>query len=326
LDARNRIGEGGRNEQARAIHAELAKATFVEPVALGGAEEEAWADCDLASLAENRLGIAVEPRGFAAAERDDLRRRATTEGCWLPSQREYETCYWLVEGGQRVGTVALASSLLGTHLLRLSSLYVYPDRRRRGVGRRVLQALQTCLEPHGIGIRLETSWCWQAAVLFYLSAGYWVHGWKRDLTFRWEPDVPRPMLAIAGDYASVSVVAGNDRALIADARRDGEDLTWREGLLPADHPRAELINWEASSMLALWLALHAWPLVRSRELWQKLRHNDFGSPEALAYKIAIWEAWDNAHGFRVHTPRIPGLAYPTWEELEASWSTPHGDA
>ena len=75
--------------------------------------------------------------------------------------------------------------------------------------------------------------------------------------------------------------------------------------------------WHATSTLSLALALHGWPLVRSREEWERSYFADAGPPEALAYKITIWEAWDRKHGRVVSTPRIPGLEYPTWDELEA---------
>ena len=68
-----------------------------------------------------------------------------------------------------------------------------------------------------------------------------------------------------------------------------------------------------SSTLALGLALHGWPLVRSREDWRRSYFADAGAPESLAYRIAIpWEAWAKSHGWRVETPRIPGFDHPTW--------------
>lgn len=73
-------------------------------------------------------------------------------------------------------------------------------------------------------------------------------------------------------------------------------------------------------------ALRGWPLIRSQRFWDEFHHSDAGPPEALAHKIAIWEAWDRKHGFRVETPKIPGLEYPTWEELEARWARPQTDS
>lgn len=306
------------------LHAEIAASSLVEPVTLGGDEERVWADCDLASLAENRLGIVADPRSLLSSERDEFRRRALTEPIGLPSQRNFERCYWLLEEKQRVGTVALATSTLGSSLLRLSSLYVFPDRRRQGVGARALQGLQALLGSRGLGIRLETSWTWQSAVRFYLRAGYWVHGWKRDLTLRWEPGVPPPVVAVGGTQSSLAVDLDGRRVLLARAERDGNRLVLHDEKPVAPDARVERLWWEAASTLSLWLAVEGWPLVRSGSEWEKQRHNDFGSPEALAYKIAIWEAWDRKHGFRVETPRIAGLHYPTWDELEAEWEAPRG--
>ncbi|HEX4935896.1 MAG TPA: hypothetical protein VFV33_22100, partial [Gemmatimonadaceae bacterium] len=50
------------------------------------------------------------------------------------------------------------------------------------------------------------------------------------------------------------------------------------------------------------------------------RDADGGAPEALANKIVQWEAFDRAQGWHVDQPRIPGLAYPTWDDLEARWA------
>jgi hypothetical protein len=41
--------------------------------------------------------------------------------------------------------------------------------------------------------------------------------------------------------------------------------------------------------------------------------------------IILWEAWSHAHGWAVDTPRIPGLRYPTWAELQARWAGQHAE-
>jgi len=66
------------------------------------------------------------------------------------------------------------------------------------------------------------------------------------------------------------------------------------------------------------LALRGWPLLRSDEEWQAQLaqgFSDSGGPEGLAFRIQRYEAWANKHGWRVDTPRIPGLDYPTWDDL-----------
>ncbi len=52
-----------------------------------------------------------------------------------------------------------------------------------------------------------------------------------------------------------------------------------------------------------------------RRLWRACelyRWSDTGMPEGLACKIAIFEGYARHCGFRVDTPRIPGLVYPAW--------------
>ena len=55
-----------REGQANTTEAygELVSDSFIEPVALGTVDERTWADCDLASLAETRLGVSLDPRAF----------------------------------------------------------------------------------------------------------------------------------------------------------------------------------------------------------------------------------------------------------------------
>jgi hypothetical protein len=146
-----------------------------------------------------------------------------------------------------------------------------------------------------------------------------VHGWKRDLTFRWEPGAPPPQVAVSSSQASLVVEVEGNRVLLANAERHGSTLILHDQKPTGLDGRVEGLRWDITSTLSLWLAVHGWPLVRSEIEWEEQRHNDFGSPEALAYKIMIWEAWDRKHGFRVETPRIAGLQYPTWDELEAEW-------
>ena len=107
--------------------------------------------------------------------------------------------------------------------------------------------------------------------------------------------------------------------VLAEAERDGEPLLMSDDVPEVDE-RLEPLAWNPSSTVALGLALAGWPLVRSNDDWDRSYWADAGAPEALAHEITIWEAWDRHHGWVVDTPRIPGLAYPTWTELEARWS------
>jgi GNAT superfamily N-acetyltransferase len=304
------------------VYEELEHAGLLAPVTLGGPAERSWLDCDLASLAENRLGDSTDPRKLDAARRADWRARATDDPPVLPSARSFERCYWLLEGGEPAGTIALATSTLGGRLVHLSSLYVFPTYRGRGVGSRSLRRLQQALAQHDLGLRLDTNWCWQRTVRFYVGIGMWVHMWKRDLTFRWDPGTPSPRIQVDPHLATLSVAIGHrDIALARAHRRDHTlslDETAEARALSDDEQMGEA-SFHASSTLSLCLALHGWPLIQSEEAWQRDHFADAGAPESLAYRITIWEAWNRKHGWIVDTPRIPGLEYPSWDDFEARW-------
>lgn len=294
---------------------------LVEPVDLVGADARLWLDCDLASLAEHRLNDATDPRALTDARRDAWQQKATLEGpSPIAERNEYGRCYWLLEGSERVGTVALSRVRYGVADTRVSSLYVFPSRRRTGVGRRALARLAAALGEKGFGYQLDTCWAWQPAVRFYLRAGHWVLTWKRDLTFTAAEGLPKPLIEVSDDAITLSAEARGRRVLLATARTRGDRLTLDDAPLStqAGGPFAAVARL-AESTLALALALEGRPLVRSRRAWADNRDADGGPPEALAQKITAWEAFDRAQGWCVETPRIPGLAYPSWAEFEANW-------
>lgn len=300
-----------------AEQAELVASGVLRPVVLGSVEEQQWLDCDLASLAENRLGDATEPRALDDNRRAEWLARALREKPWPPGAREYEHCYWLLDRGEHAGTIALGKSSLGGSFVRVTSLYVFASHRGRGIARMALERLRDGLGPYGLGVGLDTSWTWQRTVRFYMNLGMWVRSWKRDLAFQWDAATPSPRIEVGQDRATLSICRdrGGDILLVA-AERDGDRLRIEElhGLGDLEH-----LHLDALSTLGLALALGGWPLVRSREAWDECRVSDFGPPESLAYKITIWEAWHHKHGWQVQTPRILGLAYPTWDELEVQW-------
>jgi GNAT superfamily N-acetyltransferase len=306
---------------SEAVHEDLVHTGAFAPVRVGGAEERSWLDCDLASLAENRLGDRTDPRSLDKARRADWKARATQERPWsLRDRSNYERCYWILEDGKRAGTIALALSSLGNNSLRVASFYVLPTYRGAGVGRRALGRVQGALARHDLGLRLETNWCWQRAVRFYLTSGLWIYMWKRDLTFFWDPETPAPQIEVGEDTATLSVPLGQGSLVLARAARRGDALDLEEP--PPDLARHKDIGgayWHATSTLSLALAQHGWPLIRSQEEWKRSYYADAGPPEALAYKITIWEAWAAKRGWAVQTPRIPGLHYPSWDDFEARW-------
>jgi len=296
------------------VHQTLSDGGLIEPLTLGGADEATWLDCELSSLAENRLGERADPMRLDDETREGWLKRATVESLYRPSDRDIDRCYWLVDGGVRVGTVALATDLLGSDAIRLASLYVAPSFRGRGIGRRILRATRDAAGEENLGMRLTTSWAWQRTLRLYISLGMWVRAWKREIELSWCADESPPILEASSDL-EVRLTCEERGALveIARARRSEDQLLLRfsDGLTPS-------ASTTATSTLALLLALRGWPLVRSAADWRAHHLADAGAPEGLAYRIMVWEAWDRSHGYKVDTPRIRGLSYPSWEEIEAA--------
>ncbi len=296
---------------------ELVDRGVLARVELSGAEALLWSDCDLAIFAEHRLGDRTDPRALDEARRAEWCARATTEPHRPANGRRSEHVLWLCsDEGEQVGTVALSRSTLGGSLVYLSSLYVLPTARRSGHVRRTLTALRDALALRGLGLRLDTCWAWQPTIRVYLRLGMMVRMWKRDLTLQWGVGSAVPIIAVGEETASLSVLRDGGPRVLMRARRAEDRLVLEDGDDERDGDAAAELVWEMRSTFALELAMHGWPLVRSREHWEKSRWSDLGPPEALAYRITAWEAWDRAHGWRVAAPRIPGLAYPSWDELD----------
>ena len=116
-----------------------------------------------------------------AAARSIIKNR-----CWSVSSTRR-----IRDGDKRVGTLAVATSILGSRTLRLSSLYVRPAERGHGHAKRALSEAYAAATEAGLsGIRFSTEWSWQAAVRFYLGLGAWVWGWKRSLDFVMRKELP----------------------------------------------------------------------------------------------------------------------------------------
>ncbi|MBI4820975.1 MAG: GNAT family N-acetyltransferase [Deltaproteobacteria bacterium] len=302
------------------IHAELLASGLLERVSLGGADERLWADCALASMAENRLGDRTDPRSIDEARREQWRLRATDSDQWPPSERvSIQSCYWLLRGGRRVGTIAIDDSTLGATALHLGDLYVFPTDRGLGVTRAALGQLRDALGRRGMSLRLHADWTWQRSTRLYVRMGMWLRMWKRGLQFDWRANVPPPIFGIHRAEARLSAIVGGAEVVLQRATRAGDmlELEYQEPSFGPESPLYEASHYSAST-LALGLALAGWPLLRSTHS-ELSRYADAGPPEALARKIVVWEAYDRSLGWRVETPRIPGLSYPTWEELEAEW-------
>jgi GNAT superfamily N-acetyltransferase len=225
----------------------------------------------------------------------------------------YRLPYWLIDRGERAGTIALSTSYGGLGMVTVSSLFVLPSRRRRGIAGRALQRVQATVRAHGErNLRVPTYWTWQPAVRFYLDLGLWVMNWKDSVVFAFRDDLP----AWRVEEASATLRFSTGDEPVLEASREGDRLVWTElpALAALSHARAELRH-RAIATFALALAVRGFPLIRSPAQWaERHRSADGGEPEGLAHKIETFEAWEHECGHDVRTPRIPGLAYHAWNE------------
>ena len=309
-------------EHVLEAHASLVKHGVLRRLAKDAAETRAWLDCELASLVENRFFVPCDPRAFTPAWRAEWSPIAVRDGTRLgnPHARvKYSVPYWILDAGARVGTIGLATTSNGAGLITVSSLYVYPQHRGRGVAGRTLHLAREALVAVGLdGLRVLTWWTWQPAVRFYLGLGMWVDNWKHELVFTSRHGRPEHRIVVADREATFGLAhEGNVEPLIR-ASRDGDRLGWIESprlreLIASGSREAD----DAPGTFAVALATHGWPLIRSAEHWND-RHgwSDCGEPEGLAYKIELFEAIDRRYGFEIRTPRIPGLAYRDYDDID----------
>lgn len=299
----------------------LVESGVLEPLSTGTEDTRRWMDCDVASLAENLVFEVVDAWSLAEGERARLEGRIARHDFRLdsPHSNDWLTPFWLLEAGQRVGSIALSSHLMGSPFVTVSSLYVVPSRRRRGFASRALLEIRQAIARAGaFGLRVPTSWTWQAAVRFYVAQRFWVRNWKHGLVVTSSEEMPRWTIEMGEEEARFGIEGDDSGQPLLVASPVGDRLAWRElagmGALRAVHSE---VAYEAPGTFALALALAGWPLVRSDEHWARRHHHcDCGDPEGLAYKIEIFEAVERKFGFTVRTPRIPGLQYRDLDAID----------
>ncbi|GDX80956.1 hypothetical protein LBMAG42_27670 [Deltaproteobacteria bacterium] len=278
-------------------------APFITLVAVAQGEHDAWYDRELASASEGFLGEPVDAGSLTMQRRDSIAARTGFPASAQKAGVPHQSCrsYWINSGDARIGTVAVWESP-GAAGLRISSLYVDPDRRGRGVATRIIDQIQASAQAQGFqGVSLEAHWAWPRAVGLYLKLGFRVRHWKRSLTMFRTPNLEQLRCEFDGDVARLFV----GHRLAANARREGAQLGWEEA--PGSEPERDA--WETLPTFALLLARAAFPLVRSREQWRAALGSDAGGPESLARRIVAWEAEARAKGWVLPTARIPGLTY-----------------
>ncbi|MGV9268630.1 GNAT family N-acetyltransferase [Kitasatospora sp. NPDC003701] len=272
-----------------------------------GRRFELW---DLASRAEGELGERVDPDALTPGGERRLRERLGGSGREWPDDGLYRRRYWVLgpdgRDGPPAGTVAVDNWTRGRGQLFVSSLYLRPSARGRGLAAAVLDEVYRAAAAEGLpGYRLEAHWTWQHAVRYYLRRGLWVVSWKHALGLTRMPQLP-PYRVREDD--------GRLLLLVADGRHGWVPLlaAGREGRwLRLDETAAyrQSDGWVhdlARPTLALHLALAGRPLVRGPQRWAEAwRWADIGEPEGLAYKIEHFEQLAREAGRGVVTPYRP---------------------
>lgn len=271
----------------------------------GDAERlQAFIDRDLASMGEGFRGLEFDAFPLTAEQRASV--VATLPPGWVAPtarQRLGERLLVLHEGAV-IGTVAL---MAWPHQSRLhvSSLYVDPDYRGRGVARQVLDRVQAAasLVLEEAALELSTEWTWFHPVIVYLRLGFWLRLYKRGLTL---VRGGGPVLHLdLDDPERIRLVVERDgeRTELAHAWRQGDELGWWE------HDGLES-SWSfdlpmrVRGTLGLAVACRGWPLRRSDQAWLAGRNQfDMGGPEGLGHRIRRWQQWADEQGLRIAGPR-----------------------
>jgi GNAT superfamily N-acetyltransferase len=284
------------------VHEALMLLDAFVPVGRLPGEVRLWCDCELASLAENRLGDRADPRSLDRARRSDWLARAGGAVPGEPEHRGDDLCYWIQSGPSvRGGSVAISTTTICSDIW-VSALYVFPDHRGRGLARAALARIRDLADREGLGLRLSVEWTSQRALGMYLRMGMWVQMWKRDIDLRWSGSQPAPIVRMDGDQATLAVLSNGAPEVLCRATRTGASLRLEDA--GACDPRAP-------TTLAVWLATCGWPLLSGDpDAAGPASLSDLVDPEGLASRIQHWETWNHEHGWQVNTPRIPGLEYP----------------
>ncbi|NEC87037.1 GNAT family N-acetyltransferase [Streptomyces sp. SID12501] len=304
------------DDLALRVHERLSAGPGLRPV--GPAEGQRFARWDLTSLAEGALGECTDPDSITASHEKRLRLRLGASGQEYEHDDDYCRRYWIRDptedrAGERprgpLGTIAVDTWPSGVGSLRVSSLYVHPVARRRGLASSTLDTVyEACRAENLHGFRLDTCWTWQRSVRYYLNRGLWVTSWKHALGLARLSYLPRYEVT-ESEGELTFLVADPDACapgamvplLVADAL-DGR-LRLRETEQYA-RTRDELnaVRYYARSTLALHLAVRGMPLVRGKEEWAEAvagRWRDIGDPEGLARKIEVFERVARDDGWRL---------------------------
>lgn len=202
------------------------------------------------------------------------------------------TPYWLVCGERVAGTVATYSWGFSRYL-EVAHLYLETIYRGRGVAALALTALQRkATAEKKRGIKLRADWTNPKALAYYLRRGFWVRNWRDQIVCIRDIDEPFSYCWASSKELGVGFVTSDDkRVQLLKATRQSTHYIQLVSL-------SDAVDLNAYSTLVLLLALHKWPLLRSRQHYEDYLGSDAVAPEVLARKIEIWDSWAEKHGFK----------------------------
>ena len=287
----------------------------LEPMADTDADRAGIYDANLCCMIEDCFGEPARLRPLGKRRRRQLEKRLSRRR-WRaidPSRGFPGTAsFWLTVNGARVGTIGLLDPT-GRRYQPVAGLIIDPKHRGKGYAKDALIAMQkAAIRKKYLGISIETDWTFGPLAGIYLKWGFWVQNWKHYLTLTRSTERPPFEFGHSGSRAWMSIPGEEKPRFVAEARGDRLELAEHQpggddGILD---PVVQL------STFSLHLATIGFPLVRSREQWQRAKENPLGpDPECLGRRIIEWEAHARLAGETISSPRIPGLPYRSHAEL-----------
>ena len=239
----------------------LQQSGLLEPLEFNdSAATSAWADWDLAILVENRCQHEVDPRGWAAEERQSWRKRCLlpTERCLEPEAWREFFHFWVCAESERVGIVAVKKPEFRSRDLFVGSLYILPPFRGKKWGHAVLNWIQQVGRSLGYsGIQLETDLQWLPAVRYYLHHQFWWLEGKERLVLSQNLDFPKHRFVLQDSLAMFQIYEARLQAVLYAEWLENK-VHWEESprLLSAGlRPIREM----ALNTFRLYLMLEGWP-------------------------------------------------------------------
>lgn len=268
---------------------------------LAAEDVEQYGLYELADAVAVRCGGSVDPNELTDAEARALwTKRALNGEAMSEPFVAGRLPYWIVDNGERIGTIAFAALPSQIPSLEISSVFVRPRFRRRGWASRILKMLKEAA--FEVGFRravLQVEWNNQDALQFYCAQGMWVAGWKNAIELYFAKDQAGWQIEVDANEARFKVRG----RVAAVAHKHGGHLDW--SVKKSTDKRV------LEQTAALQLALLRWPIIRSEKLWQEQIHkgwSDDGPFEGFALRLRQMERHIRRKHWNLPRERNPSFA------------------